>query len=179
MPNKINCNLDKEILKANDSILLSFKSDTLIKQFLNEMEEPQLESVEAEIYRFMILGPWGDNQIYRLMKNSYNITISFKKYWKEKNNIEIDSLVLGITKTLKADEWSEIENSLNERSFWNLPVRIDDDHYLDGTGYIIEGYSPIKNRCTKRYYHATVRTSPRDTTPYKAVFEHVNDLTSE
>lgn len=177
--NKINCNLDSDILKANDSILLSLKSDTLLTQFLNKMEEPILESHNGETYRFMILGPWGHNQICKLNKTSDNITLSSKRYWKEHNDIEIDSLGQEITKIIKEDDWRKIKNSLDELNFWNLPVRIDDNHYLDGTGYIIEGFSSIKNECTKRNYHATARISPPDTTLYKAVFEEIIDLTLE
>lgn len=176
---KINCNLDSETLKVNDSILLKIKSDRVLAQFLNKMEEPLLESYKGEVYRFMILGPWEANQIYRLMKTSDSITISSKKYWKEYNDIEIDSLEQEITKIIKEDDWRKIKNSLNELDFWKLPVRIDDDYYLDGTGFLIEGFSSIKNNCTNRYYHATLRTWPKDTTLYRALFEQVTNLTLE
>jgi hypothetical protein len=175
----VNCNLDNQVLKANDSILLKAKNDKLLSKLLAKMDEPELEFSDNEVYRFMTFGAWGNKQFYRVVNDSDNITITSKKYWKHYDDIEIDSIGQEKTQKISTTDWKEIKNSLSELNFWTLPVRNYDEHYLDGTGYVIEGYNPIKNECTKRNYHVTTRTSPRDTTLYKSIFKKIFKLASK
>jgi hypothetical protein len=177
--NKIDCKMDADILKANDSIITKVKSDKQFSEFLTKINEPDLESLESETYRFLIVGAWGNIKCYRLHKNSNEHTLTFKSYWKALNDIQIDSLGKDTKITLKIKDWNEIKNSLENINFWKSPVRMDDNHYLDGTGYVIEGYSNLKNECTNRKYHVTSRISPRDTTLYKRIFNKIEELTAD
>jgi hypothetical protein len=174
--NKQICNLDNQVLKSNDSILLKAKTDKLLSKLLIEMEEPELEFSDNEIYRFMTLGAWGNKRFYRIFTDSNSITITSKKYWKYYDDKEIDSLGQEKTKKINTTDWKEIKKLLSELNFWSLPVMNDNEHVMDGKAYIIEGYSPIKNECTKRNYHATTRTSPRDSTLYKSLFIKIFEL---
>ncbi|GGZ65270.1 hypothetical protein [Mesonia mobilis] len=171
--------MDSDILQANDSIIAKIKSDKEYSKFLTKINEPNLENLEGETYRFLIIGPWGNSSIYRLNKNADKITLSSNKYWQEINDIQIDSLEKIEKINLKIKDWNKIKNLLNEINYWKSPVRINDNHYLDGTGFIIEGYSNLKNECTNRNYHATSRISPKDTTKYRGIFKKIDQLAKE
>jgi hypothetical protein len=176
------CNLDPKLLKSNDSILSKAKKEGVFKQFLNQLKEPELETLKQETYRFLTIGSFGDYETYRVNKNGDNYSITFKSYYKYFENpitykqTEIDSLTKESTINISENDWSEIKNILNKLHFWELPVRTK-ERYLDGTAYIIEGYSLEKNNCTERNYHATTRTSPMDSTLYKSLFNKIIKFT--
>lgn len=177
------CTVNAAVLKSNDSILLEVKKEKFLLHFLNKMEEPELENLNEETYRFMIVGPFGDNRIYRIRKDNEHyvlISKSYKTFLSDSSKIEevrIGRLSREIKTTIQLKDWNEIKNSIDKLNFWAMPVRIKDNHYLDGTGYVIEGYTTIKNECTNRNYHATQRISPNDTTLYKSLFNQVIKLT--
>jgi hypothetical protein len=178
--NKAKCNLDNQILKSNDSIILKVKSDKTLTKLLVKMEDTQLEASKNESYRFMILGAWGGKQFYKIVNDSDNITIASKGYWNYYDDIEVDSLGYENIRKIHITDWLEIKNSLDELNFWSLPVRVIDDlRVLDGASYVIEGYNTEKNECTNRNYHITARISPSDSTLYKSIFKKVIKLGTE
>lgn len=183
--NRPDCNVNDRVLKENDSILLDVKVKKSFSIFLNKMKEPELRSFGGESYRFIIRGPFGDNEIYRVSKGSDGYVISSKRYlghfdknynWEE---TAIDSLTDEKKSLIDASKWKEFKKNIDQLNFWTLPVKINDNHYLDGTSYLIESYNSKGNECTNRFYHATVRISPNDTTLYKSLFKRVQKLSSE
>lgn len=171
--------MSEKLLKSNDSILLKVKSDKIFPNFLNKMNEPKLETFKGETYRFIIVGAFGNNEVYRINKNSNEYYINTKTYFKNLGDKTIDSLSKEKKIKINENNWLQIKNSIYKLNFWCLPVRINDNHYLDGTGYLIEGYNIEKNECTNRNYHATIRISPSDTTEYKKLFKKIIKLSSK
>ena len=173
---KTDCNSNEDILKFNDSILLKSKSEKWLSKFLTYTNDSELNESKGKTYRFMILGPWGGISSYKVSKIDDKISITEKKYWKYYNDRRIDSLGKERTKKLNIKDWNDLESSLNKLNFWNLPViKKDDYRVLDGTSYIIEGYSTLTNKCTNRNYHLTNRISPSKSSEYKLLFNEIEE----
>ncbi|MFM9989665.1 hypothetical protein [Flavobacterium sp.] len=146
---------------------------------MNKLKEPELETLDRETYRFLILSSFGNYKTYRVNKNSDNYIIIAKNYVKyfedtiTHKEIVINSLVKKSETAISEAQWLEVKALIDKIDFWELPVS-KNERYLDGTAYIIEGYSLEKNACTQRNYHVTSRISPNDSTIYKSIFNKIS-----
>jgi hypothetical protein len=178
------CNLNPKLLKSNDSILSKVKKEGFFKQYLNQLKEPELDTYKQETYRFLTIGSFGDYETYRVNKNGNIYSITFKSFHKYFENpitykqTEIDSLTKESKINISENDWTEIKENLDKLNFWQLPVNTN-EHYLDGTAYIIEAYNLEKNYCTERNYHATSRICPKDSSLYKSIFEKIIKFTKK
>ena len=177
---KIDCNLNEDILKFNDSIIQKSKSEKWLSKFLSNTNDSELIQSEEKAYRFMILGAWGSISSYKITKNNNKISITKKNYWEYYDDRKIDSLGKEKKKELKIKDWIEVENYLANLNFWTSPVIKKNDYgVLDGTSYLIEGYSMTKNKCTNRNYHLTNRISPPKSDEYRLLFSKIEKLIKE
>ena len=181
---KKECNLNVNVQKSNDSILTKIKKEGTLKKILTKINEPELETLKRETYRFMIMSSFGDYQIYRVTKNDNNYNITYKKYTKyvydpiTNDEKIIDSLSKESVQKISENDWFDIKEKLDELNFWELPIRTN-EHYLDGVAYVIEAFNLEKNVCTERNYHATSRISPSDSTDYSLLFKKIIMLTEK
>ena len=176
---KVVCHIDPKTLKSNDSILSKVKSEKSFVELLNKFKEPELESLNRETYRFLILSSFGNYKTYRVNKISDNYVITARNYVKyfedtiSHEEIAINRLDKKSETTISEIQWLEIKAMIDKIDFWELAVS-KNERYLDGTAYIIEGYNLEKNACTQRNYHATSRISPGDSTIYKSIFNKIS-----
>lgn len=175
---KVSCHIDLKTLKSNDSTILKVKNEKYFVQLLKRLKEPELETLNQETYRFLILSSFGNYKSYRLSKNSNNYIITAKNYslysqdtisFKE---IEINRLDKKNETVISETQWLEVKSLLDKIDFWELPVKTN-ERYLDGTAYVIEGFTLEKNSCTQRNYHITSRISVKDSTMYKSIFNKI------
>ena len=167
--NRTDANSNNEVLKGQENIPSKSQNDNILSQLLVKMEEPELELADNELYRFIILDSWGNIKLFKIENHSDHISITSKRYWQSKKDLQIDH------KKLNNSDWDEIKKSLNEINFWNIPFRIDDNQVLHGTAYLIEGYKP-SNDTLNGNYHLTSRISPKDTSDYKKIFKKIGLL---
>lgn len=176
----INCNLSNEILNFNDSIIQKSQSEKWLSHPLTKINDTELTKTREEAYRFTILGAWGSISSYKIVKNSDRVSITKKEYWKYYDDREIDSLGKEKTKKLNMNDWNNLESYLNNINFWTLPViKKDDYRVLDGTSYLIEGYTLLKNECSHKNYDITNRVSPPMEEEYRLLFSKIEKLISE
>ena len=176
------CHIDLKTLKSNDSIIAKVKSEKHFVQLLNKLKEPELENLNRETYRFLILSSFGNYKTYRINENADNYSITAKNYVKyfedtiSYKEIVINRLVKKSETAISETQWLEIKSLIDKIDFWELPVNTN-ERYLDGTAYVIEGYSHEKNACTQRNYHITSRISVSDSTIYKSIFIKLSKFT--
>lgn len=176
---KVTCHIDPKTLKSNDSIISKVKSEKSFVQLLNKVKEPELETLNRETYRFLILSSFGNYKTYRINKYSDNYIITTRNYVKyfedtiSHEEIAINRVGKKSETTISETQWLEIKALIDKIDFWELPVS-KKERYLDGTAYIIEGYSLEKNACTQRNYHVTSRISVSDSTIYKSIFNKIS-----
>lgn len=60
-------------------------------------------------------------------------------------------------------DWNYIVENLEANNFWTYSTTGKREG-LHGTTWILEGYKPIKDRCTLKNYHRIGRWSPHDST---------------
>ena len=174
---KTDGSLNSEALRLNDSLLLEIKTHKWLFAILNKVKEPQLTSSNFETYRFIKIGSLGSISSLRIINEDDKILIIQRNYWKYYDNKRVDSLDKERTKRLNQNDWRVIKNSLSQLNFWSLSVdKKENNHVLDGTCYIIEGYNYKENKSIDRNYHLTYRMSPSDTTIYKSIFNTIGQL---
>jgi len=178
--NEINCNIDSDLRKSNDSIIALIKDDEGKHQLFSKVNETELNIDSDEVYR-LILSKFnsGYSKVYRFTSKDGKYDLISKTHYSFYNDRQIDSLGKEIHRELTYDDWIYVKNLYDNIDFWSLPVTIPNSDYLDGVPYVLEGYKSEKDVCTSRNYHITIRISPSDTTDYKMMCQRIIDLVDE
>ncbi len=159
--NKNPCSLSEGTLKDLNKLdsLLSIQKHVYRHNawMKNNYNEPSVMDAKNETYRFTLETSFDGSEVYRIEKkdNKYKAIIKVFAYGDtigKYNEFEISKEV-----------WNSISESLNNLDFWTYTSSIDRKG-LDGSSWILEGYKPIKDKCTLRKYHSINRWSPNDTT---------------
>ena len=120
--------------------------------------EPSILDAKTETYRFINSSSFGSTVIHRIeeINGHYKVT---KKVFADYP----DTTVMTSEFEIQKNDWNNIVNGLEGYNFWTYPYHID-RRGLDGGTWTLEGYKPIKDKCTQKNYHAITRWSPIDTT---------------
>lgn len=110
-----------------------------------------------------------DGKNYRFFAKEYAVpTTSIRRN---------DSLVSSIEKIITRKEWLNIAKTFEENCFWTMETDIaSDDYYLDGSGWILEGFKQ-NTTCTNSKYHLAYRNSP-DSSKFREICEKFMELDS-
>ena len=163
------CQIDPNPCSLSEKVLLDISSlDSLIKspkiqerirdQMMGNYNEPSLLDANVETYRFVWHSSFNGSEVYRVEKSNDKIEVTKKVFVNNQDSIGTTSQF-----SISEKSWLNIKDSLDKVDFWIYPTSIDRNG-LDGSSWILEGYSPIKNKCTHQNYHYTFRWSPNDTT---------------
>ncbi|MBL4650008.1 MAG: hypothetical protein JKY03_09770 [Aureispira sp.] len=158
------CSLSEDLIsaiKTEDSLISQPDYQERYLEWAKEREgEPSLLNYKNEAYRFSWSHTFGGAEVYRIEKKQNGYSATIKIYVQASGTYE-DSLVHSSEKWIPEAVWTEIMDGLNKNSFWTYP-RIIDRRGLDGASWSLEGYNPIKNKCTYQNYHGVGRWSPID-----------------
>ena len=156
------CGLSEAVMKdiySLDSVMTTTKKIDKHDEWMNQnYDEPSILFAEKETYRFFWEHSFGGTKIYRIeqIDNHFKAT---KKVFESHDD------TIGITNEfyISKEVWTNIVDSLTVTNFWTYPTFIDRQG-LDGASWFLEGYKPIKDKCTLKNYHYIGRWSPIDTT---------------
>lgn len=176
-----NCEADAWLLMENDSIIhkLIDTPKTKITNYWNKFNEPSIHLSERESYRFSITVLLYDYfKVYRVEKDSSNYKLHVKEYAVPTTMRDrSDSLVSHRSRIISKSEWLSITDAFEENCFWTMATDIkSDDGYLDGSGWVLEGFKQ-NNHCTAAQYHLAFRTSP-DSSNFRSICEKFMALDS-
>jgi len=121
---------------------------------LFSMDEPVLYNLSddtLEVYRYTNLGTWNAPYCYRVEKYDTIITIT-KRRSDGQGGYDTGGIVYDQSRQLTLDQWSQINTKVRDMNFFELKTH--DQRGLDGSEWILEGYSKGK-------YHIVVRWTPR------------------
>jgi len=124
----------------------------------NNYKEPSILDAKTEMYRFIWSSSFDTTKLYRIEKNNAHYSVTSKIFTSHQDTIGTTNK-FDITES----EWSNIVNGLVRNGFWTYPTS-DNRNGLDGSTWILEGYKPVKDKCTGMNYHRVSRWSPIDTT---------------
>jgi len=151
------CSLSEEVLKdihEVDSLVNVPEIRERISSWnKNILDEPSLYDAENETYRFMRRSSFDDIDVYRIEKRG-NVYYAIIKVF----NRDADRLIFSKEKEISKEIWTKITDNLNNNNFWIYPSSIyKGEGLLDATTWELEGYKPIKDKCTLKNYHAISR----------------------
>jgi hypothetical protein len=179
--NKCDCNIDNVVVMQNDNlinkVINSPKNE--FKNFWEKFDEPNLSSSQSETYRFSIkVFLYNYIKVYRLEKNNNAYKLFLKEYaTKTTTAHRNDSLVSNRFRIISESDWLKITNVIEKNCFWTIPTDIkNDDGYLDGSSWILEGHKQ-NNNCSNKQYHLAYRNSP-DSSAFKVICEQFIELDS-
>jgi len=160
------CLLSEDIISAiitEDSLISQPDYQEMYHEWIKEKErEPSLLNYKNEAYRFSWSHTFGGSEVYRIERKNNRYSAAIKIYVSKIGTYE-DSLVHSSENWISETIWTKITDGLNKNSFWTYPRTID-RWGLDGASWSLEGYNPIKNKCTFQNYHGVGRWSPIDST---------------
>jgi len=156
--NKNPCNLSKEVLKDIDRIDSMFKThEVKYTNFLkNNFKEPSIFNYDCETYRFILSDSWYGEKVYRIENRGNKYKAIVKVFDRHDTAGKFKEFYIS------KDVWNNITDSLKLTNFWIYPNPIDRRILLDGSYWSLEGYKPIKDKCTLKNYHCVHRQSPSD-----------------
>ena len=160
------------LIKANDSLITKIFSKPIYWQKeLKKIDEPNLiNTTDKEIYRLTLNhSMFGYKDVYKLIRDSNNITLITKIYDKEyiKDDLKI-YLKESKKRVLNISEWNDFLKVIKKSNYWMLPVTKKTSGF-DGTTWILEGVTPSSNNYSNRKYHLVSRWSPNDTTKFRVL----------
>jgi hypothetical protein len=176
------CEFDPEVVVDNDSLINSYINDSINinpvtkihwnKYYWNRFNEPILNDQENESYRFSIVVLLFDYfKIFRVEKKNDKYQLYAKEYAvATASTNRKDSLVSSISKEISKAEWQSIKNTFEKNCFWTMAVS-EKKQYLDGAGWILEGFKK-SNNCTESDYHIVYRNSP-DSSSFRFICEKI------
>lgn len=161
------CDPDAEQLMKNERVIYSriLSPDSGFGDYWKRFHEPLLNERKVESYRFSVVVLLADFfKVYRIDRSSRNYQLQIKTYAVSTTvSYRADSLVSWVSTRLSKDQWESISGAIEQSCFWTMTTDIAaDDGYLDGSGWMIEGYRHDKN-CTDKNYHVVHRNSPQVT----------------
>ena len=160
------CSLSEEVLTELvrlDSIF----NDSLERQkqkgwMKSTYDEPEIFEADHETYRLVIqcFGSFTYTKIVRIEKLENHFKAVVKEF--------VDTIEYGIlTPTLNYDfeltgeDWQLIINKLKDDNFW-ISTESNHKQLLHGCIWYIEGYKPIKDKCSLKNYHGIYGIYPVD-----------------
>ena len=124
----------------------------------NNYDEPSILDADSETYRFILSSSFGRTEISRIEKINGQFNVTKKVFANHQDTIGIIDEF-----QISKDVWRNITDSLTINNFWTYPSSID-RRGLDGASWSLEGYKPIKDKCTLKNFHSVGRWTPIDST---------------
>jgi hypothetical protein len=156
------CSLSKEVLNdihSLDSLVSIPELRQREKDWMeNNYKEPSILDAKTETYRFIWSSSFDTTEVDRIVKNDGHYYVTTKIFTSHQDTIGTTSKF-----DITENEWNNIVNGLARNDFWTYPTS-DNRNGLDGSTWILEGYKPVKDKCTRMNYHRVSRWSPIDTT---------------
>jgi hypothetical protein len=156
------CLLSKAVLKDIQTLDSLTKRPEIRQRDIVWMKqnynEPSLLNAKTETYRFIWFSSFDTTKICRIEEINGLYKLTKKVFSSHRDTIGSTNEFI-ITK----NDWNSIVNNLAGLNFWTYPHKVDRKG-LDGATWILEGYKPIKDKCTLKNYHMISRWSPTDTT---------------
>jgi hypothetical protein len=156
------CNADPVVIRTNDSLIQVIKNRA-IKEYWDRFDEPVLYSQNKEFYRLKITVLLADYcKIYRVEKEGDDHKLYVKEYAVSTTTaFRADSLIRNYSKMISVAEWRNITAAFEKNCFWTMPLDVERNHHiLDGSSWLLEGFSPGGNLCTPAQYQLVDRQSP-------------------
>ena len=176
------CSLSEEVwseFKNADSIL---KDTARIRIYAGIMkynyDEPDIYKADHETYRFIkgCVSWYSYTKIVRIekLKNHYKATVKEFVDTIESGEFRELTLVKNNEFELSDKDWQIIKSKLEESNFW-ISNTFDKKGYMHGCSWSLEGYKPIKDKCTKQNYHGISGRFPVDSL-YLAIYKIFDKL---
>ena len=113
-------------------------------------DEPSLFKAKRETYRLMQYSSFETIDFYRIEKRED----SYYAILKEFDTFDYD-LSFFKEKEISKEIWEKIIDNLEENNFWiTSRSSCKNVQFLEGTYFLIEGYKPVKDKCTLKNYHS-------------------------
>ncbi len=174
--NPYDCNLDKQILSFNDSLMNQDDFKEGYDRILNTVEEPDMEQCDTKTFRLINSHSWDfDIWSYRFEKQSEGGLLTIKKTYTEayKEFEGVNDTIL--IRNLTTEEWEEIENTFESNCFWTMQIGID-RRGLDGGVYWLEAYDPLAVNPTEKKYFTAARWSPEKGTAFDNICNTIFEI---
>jgi hypothetical protein len=169
------CPIDNAIVVENDSILHNAMNNVNFKGQWQKFNEPVLFQQNKEMYRFYFKSSTSDLfKLYQIEKNTNDYTL----YIKEFAVIDSDNATLkkNFSRKLNEAEWAAITNTIDNKCFWTMPVKREENHAFDATTYVVEGFKPENNGCTQAKYHLVSRSKLENAPSFVDIINAFDDL---
>lgn len=157
--NKNPCSLSDAVLKelnGIDSVINIPEVQEMERNWMKQnYKEPSILHADNETYRCMFRSSFNGTEVYRIEKKDNKYKAIIKVFGKH------DTIGTCTEFEISKEVWNNITDSLNTTNFWTHQYSTN-IKYLDGEGYTIEGYKPIKDKCTLKNYHMIAQASPND-----------------
>jgi len=119
-------------------------------KMLEKFDIKSIKRLRGEAYQLFYHSSFGVGRTIKFEKKSENVLLTSKCLTHDFSNYECEES----TFTVSLDEWSKLEELIQEFDFWTEPkIRIN-FHVLDGYSFLLEGKD--------RKYRLLARGSPRD-----------------
>ena len=157
------CKLSMEVLKDVHKLDSFIRIPAIIERdkewMKNNYNEPSILSAKTETYRFIWASSFVSDTtlIFRIEKRNGHYK-AIKKVFPDNR----DTVVVKTEFEISKDVWSNIVNGLAASNFWTYPTS-SSKRVLDGASWLLEGYKPIKDKCTLNNYHRVGRVTSSDT----------------
>lgn len=149
-----------EELKVLDSIIKVPEIQKFDKAWMEDnYDEPSLFSSKIETYRLIWSSSFDGWIVIRIegKDGHYRAT-------KKVSESHGDTARVVSEFELTKEVWDNVVNTLAVKNFWTYSAS-KEGQVLDGATWILEGYKPIKDKCSLKNYHQVRRsTSTNDTT---------------
>lgn len=158
------CNLPAETLEELDTLESLIRKPEIQKRHKEWMEgnynEPSLFNAKSETYRFTLHSSFDGIELYRIEEKDGHYKATKKVFASYGDTTGVISEF-----ELTKEAWDNIVNGLIAKNFWTyLYTPKKKTMYLDPTSWTLEGYKPIKDKCTLKNYHFISMQFPQDTT---------------
>jgi hypothetical protein len=155
------CNLSKEFFDDQatiDSIINLPDTSSYYIRWMDAYNEPSLFRAGKETYRFIWSSSFDGQEVDRIEESNGKYKVVKKVYVNRRDKVGITSEF-----EVSRDVWNTIVSTLAKGGFWTYKP-VTDRPGFDGATWTLEGYKPVKDKCTSRNYHMVHRWSPNDST---------------
>jgi len=154
------CNLTQEVLadvSRLDSLTQIPELRKRDQERLDFYKEPSLIQAQAETFRFMMEGSFGNWKVIRIEKKENQYTLFAKAGQSRLEQVTIDT-----SYSISKAQGEHIFDNLEKMGFWTYQTTTEARGVLDGTAWTLEGHTRNANPCTSNHYHYIYRYAPND-----------------
>lgn len=161
------CNLSAETLeelKVLDSIIKVPEIQKYDKAWMEDnYDEPSLFSAKTETYRLLWNSSFNGWKVIRIEEKDGHYKVT-----KKVSASHIDTVGVISEFELTKEVWDNVVNTLAIKNFWTYSTS-KGGRVLDGASWKLEGYKPIKDKCSLKHYHCFGQLSSTNDTTFMSM----------